>query len=296
MNYTFFPNRARIIKARHYIFFLSFTLHNTCCLKLTKAGTFSQTTPFPFFPSTIRHGSCQDSNLGTSSHDPDALTTRSKCPWSRPFYLILEKTCFNSSTLCNSLGYLTILNVDLENKMVTFLIINTDDWFKGIQTIITKLCYCLNELILYFVWIYFSFYLFYLVRYSFYCDFAKDCYLIFNLCVRLILDVFITLTTWQLIHFHLGCQILAQSGSDWQETGQIWDFSDQISVNFCSSNLQAKIFWNLIWKSPGFVQFRTNLTRFRPKFDILDFPGLDWKVDQASINRLLKTISAVFYR
>ena len=40
------------------------------------------------------------------------------------------------------------------------------------------------------------------------------------------------------------------------------NFSDQISVHFGAG---AKMYWNLIWKCPGFVPFGANLTHFGPK-------------------------------
>ena len=43
-------------------------------------------------------------------------------------------------------------------------------------------------------------------------------------------------------------------------------FSDQISVLFGSDlALRAKMYWNLIWKSPGFVPLWANLTHFGAK-------------------------------
>ena len=33
---------------------------------------------------------------------------------------------------------------------------------------------------------------------------------------------------------HQGCRVSLQSGLDWSQMGQIRDFSDQISVHFCS--------------------------------------------------------------
>ena len=45
--------------------------------------------------------------------------------------------------------------------------------------------------------------------------------------------------------------------------GPIRDFLDQISVHFW-----PKMYWNLIWKSPGFVPFRSNMSHFRPKSDV----------------------------
>ena len=50
---------------------------------------------------------------------------------------------------------------------------------------------------------------------------------------------------------------MGQIGPEWEN--KHGTFSDQIS---------DKIYWNLIWKSPGFVPFRANLTHFGAKPDI----------------------------
>ena len=51
---------------------------------------------------------------------------------------LVFETPKDPSTVYNSLGYFTILNADPENKIVKFWINNTDDWFKGMQTIKQK--------------------------------------------------------------------------------------------------------------------------------------------------------------
>jgi len=35
------------------------------------------------------------------------------------------------------------------------------------------------------------------------------------------------------------------------------------------------MYWDFIWKSSGFIPFRTNLTRFSPKYDILQWQNLN---------------------
>ena len=57
---------------------------------------------------------------------------------------------------------------------------------------------------------------------------------------------------------------LGQIRSKWDKTGT---FSDQISVHLARS---SQMYWNLIWKSPGFVPFEINLTHFGAKPQICD--------------------------
>ena len=63
-------------------------------------------------------------------------------------------------------------------------------------------------------------------------------------------------------------QVRDESGSDdsdWPQIGQIWDFSDQISVHFDSTSLNV-LKYDL--KKSRIVQFGANLTHFSPKPDI----------------------------
>ena len=55
-----------------------------------------------------------------------------------------------------------------------------------------------------------------------------------------------------------------QIGPKWDKP---WTFSDRCS---------AKMYWNMIWKSPGFVPFGTNMTHFRATLDI---PGLRYSAE-----------------
>ena len=59
-----------------------------------------------------------------------------------------------------------------------------------------------------------------------------------------------------------GDLIWFRSESDWPQIRQIRDFFRSDSV---------KMYWNLIWKSLGFVPFRVNLTQFGPKSDLTPF-------------------------
>ena len=53
-----------------------------------------------------------------------------------------------------------------------------------------------------------------------------------------------------------------QSGSDCPKLVKSGAFSDQISVHWAPGR---QMYWNLIWKIPGFVPFGANLTRFGAK-------------------------------
>ena len=57
---------------------------------------------------------------------------------------------------------------------------------------------------------------------------------------------------------------VGQIGPKWDKSGT---FSDQISVHLARS---SQMYWNLIWKSPGFVPFWANLTHFGAKSTIPD--------------------------
>ena len=62
---------------------------------------------------------------------------------------------------------------------------------------------------------------------------------------------------------------------------QIRDFfrSDFSTFNILAH--RAKKYWNLIWKSPGFVPFEADLTHFGTKADILDAEEEDlrtWRI------------------
>ena len=52
---------------------------------------------------------------------------------------------------------------------------------------------------------------------------------------------------------------VGQIGPKWDKSGA---FSDQISVHLAQGR---QMHWNQIWKSPGFVTFRANLTHFGAK-------------------------------
>ena len=62
-----------------------------------------------------------------------------------------------------------------------------------------------------------------------------------------------------------GWPVLAQSGSDLPQRGQIRDFFKSDLRTFW--RFRAKMYWNLIWKSHGFVPFGANLTHFGHKSD-----------------------------
>ena len=50
-----------------------------------------------------------------------------------------------------------------------------------------------------------------------------------------------------------GCHIWLQSGSNWTNV------TNPVSAR------RAKMYWDIIWKIPGFIPFGTHLTHFRPK-------------------------------
>ena len=54
-------------------------------------------------------------------------------------------------------------------------------------------------------------------------------------------------------------------GPKWDK---FWTFSDRISVS------QAKMYWNSIWESPGFIPFDANLANFVPTSGHPDTDGL----------------------
>ena len=43
---------------------------------------------------------------------------------------------------------------------------------------------------------------------------------------------------------------------------------NETNTDYFRSDLRDKMYWNLIWKSPGFVPFRAILTHFLPESDI----------------------------
>ena len=83
-------------------------------------------------------------------------------------------------------------------------------------------------------------------------------------------------------HKELGDQIWIQNRSDWPQMGQIRDFFRSDFSTFWRP--RAKMYWNLIWKSPGFVPFGANLTHFASKFGHPGMRSSHWRLTKYTVH------------